>query len=38
MGTHEELLEMQGAYYSLWSVQDFNTTAQETPLEEYERC
>ncbi|MFM1655285.1 ABC transporter ATP-binding protein [Brevibacillus sp. B_LB10_24] len=38
MGTHEELLEMQGAYYSLWSVQDFNTTAQETPLEEYEHC
>ncbi|GAA4722524.1 ABC transporter ATP-binding protein [Brevibacillus fulvus] len=29
MGTHEELLEQQGAYYTLWNVQDFGPAVEQ---------
>jgi len=31
-GTHEELLEQKGVYYTLWNVQDFGTTQVEMPV------
>jgi subfamily B ATP-binding cassette protein MsbA len=32
VGKHEELLERQGVYYTLWNVQDFGQPAEQAPV------